>query len=212
MIRPFGLIASRDVPRRANIRPDEPGRERILEAGRAVFGERGFDAASIAEIGRRAGVAKSVLYHYFGSKAGLYRALLESDRDALVEAVAAAVPADRSATPRLRPGVDAFLRFLSEHRDTWRLVTREAPADPELRKLHDEVSESVSASLRELLALPAKTEAHPELVDLVALAVRTYALWWYAHPEVPREDVVEAIGDVAAAASRRYRARVGGRV
>lgn len=194
------------MPRRANIRPDEPGRERIVEAGREVFGERGFDAASIAEIGRRAGVAKSVLYHYFGSKAGLYRALLESDRQALVEAVAAAVPADRSATPRLRPGVDAFLRFLSEHRGTWRLVTREAPADPELRELHEQVSESVSTALRELLALPSKTEEHPELVDLVALAIRTYALWWYDHPDVPREDVREAIMDVAVASARRIHA------
>src|SRR3954454_14328053 len=104
------------MPRRANIRPDEAGRDRILEAGRTVFGEHGFDATSIAEIGERADIAKSVLYHHFGSKAGLYEAILEADGRELIAAVAAAVaPQGEGDGPRLRPGIDAFLRFLQEH-------------------------------------------------------------------------------------------------
>src|SRR5919204_4404963 len=107
MFRPFGRILCSSMPRRAKVRPDEPGREKILDAARETFGERGFDATSIAEIGRRAAISKSVLYHYFGSKAGLYAALLEHDAGALVKAVAAAVPplGDVEA-PRLRPGID----------------------------------------------------------------------------------------------------------
>ena len=193
------------MPRRAKIRPDEPGREKILDAARDLFGERGFDATSIAEIGVAAGISKSVLYHYFGSKAGLYRALLEHDGAQLVEAVAAAVPAEGVTTPRLRPGVDAYLRFLSEHPASWRLMTRDPPADPKLRKVRGEVERSVAAALAELLSVPEKRSARPELVDLVALAIRTYGSWWQAHPEVPREQVVEAIGDLAAAAATRVR-------
>src|SRR3954447_24669483 len=186
------------MPRRANIRPDEPGRDKILDAGRAVFGSRGFDGASIAEIGREAGIAKSVLYHHFGSKAGLYEAVLEADARGLIAAVAAAVPPARDA-PRLRPGVDAFLAYLHDHRDSWRLMTRDAPADPKVRAIHQRIEASISKELRKLLALPEKRLAKPHLVDLVALAVRTYAAWWYAHPEVSREQVLEAILDVAAA-------------
>src|SRR5256885_1414848 len=100
------------MPRRAKIRPDEPGDEKILDAARAMFGEQGFDGTSIVEIGDRAGIAKSVLYHYFGSKAGLYRAIVEHDGQALIEAVADAVPPHGDPGPRLRPGVDAFLRYL----------------------------------------------------------------------------------------------------
>src|SRR5438094_8739792 len=102
------------MPRRAKIRPDEPGQARIFDAGRALFGRRSFEGVSIAEIGREAGIAKSVLYHHFGSKAELYRAILEEDGRGLVDAVSRAVPPDRRVTPRLRPGVDAFLRHLSE--------------------------------------------------------------------------------------------------
>jgi AcrR family transcriptional regulator len=195
------------VPRKANIRPDEPGREKILDAARTMFGDRGFDATSIAEIGAGAEISKSVLYHYFGSKAGLYQALLEHDAHALIEAVAAAVPPPGEDAPRLRPGVDAFLRFLSEHPDTWKLMTRDPPADPELRDLHGRIDGSVSKTLRFLLTAPGKRTARPELVELVALAVRTYASWWQHHPEIPREEVVGAIADLAAAAAHRINAR-----
>jgi AcrR family transcriptional regulator len=195
------------VPRKANIRPDEPGREKILDAARAMFGDRGFDATSIAEIGAGAGISKSVLYHYFGSKAGLYQALLEHDGQALIEAVAAAVPPPEVNAPRLRPGVDAFLKFLTEHPETWNLMTRDPPADPKLRELHKRFDDSVAATLRFWLAAPDKRTARPELVDLVALAVRTYASWWQDHPEVPREEVVDAIVDLAAASAHRVTGR-----
>jgi AcrR family transcriptional regulator len=196
------------MPRRANIRPEEAGRDRILEAGRAVFGERGLDATSIAEIGERAGIAKSLLYHHFGSKAGLYEANLEDDGAQLVAAVAAAVPPpEDDDSPRLRPGVDALLRFFHDHPDIWRLAVRDSPSDPQLREVHARVDASVSDALRGVLTTPEKRLAKPDLVDLVALAVRTYSSWWYDHSEVPREEVLEAILDVATAGATRIMTR-----
>src|SRR3954452_16689733 len=177
------------MPRRAHLRPDEPGREKILGAGRAVFGTRGYDGASIAQIGREAGIAKSVLYHYFGSKAGLYEAILEADAQGLIDAVASAVPRDKGTTPRLRPGLDAFLRYLSEHRESWRLLTRDAPTDPDVAAIHARVDAAISKSLRSLLALPEKSLAKPHIVELVAMAIRTYSAWWYDNPRVPREQI-----------------------
>lgn len=191
------------MPRRAKIRPDEPGRDKILDAGRAVFGARGFDGASIAQIGREAGITKSVLYHYFDSKAGLYEAILEADAHGLIDAVAAAVPRDRRTTPRLRPGVDAFLAYLAGHRDSWRLMMRDAPAEPELKAIHDRIDASISKALRRLLAVPEKQLAKPHLVELTATAIRSFAAWWYDHPRVPREEVLEAILDVAVAGAQR---------
>jgi AcrR family transcriptional regulator len=192
------------MPRRAKIRPDEPGQEKLLDAARALFGEQGYDATSIAEIGVRAGIAKSVLYHHFGSKAALYQAVIEEDGRALVDAVAAAVPpAGTKATPRLRPGLDAYLAFLSENPDAWRLMTRDPPRDPELRRIHESVAKDVGGALRALLAEPGKAKGKPHLVELSALAVRVYASWWRDHPEVPRAEVVAAIADVATAGAKR---------
>lgn len=51
--------------------------EMILDGALAEFSSKGFDGARIDEIALRAGVNKNLLYHHFGSKDGLFTALLE---------------------------------------------------------------------------------------------------------------------------------------
>lgn len=48
----------------------------ILVAGRAEFAERGFEGARVDAIAALAGANKRLLYHYFGNKEDLYRAVL----------------------------------------------------------------------------------------------------------------------------------------
>lgn len=189
------------MPRRAKLRPDEPGRDKVLSAALELFGERGYHATSIAEIGERAGIAKSVLYHYFGSKAGLYVAIAESEAAALMQRVAAAVPDDPQA-PRLRAGVDAVLSFLEERPASWRLLLRDAPADPELASLYARLSAEREAALVGLLVSPSKRAAAPAHIGLVVTGIRAFASWWYEHRDVPRQQVVEAIVDFARAGAR----------
>jgi AcrR family transcriptional regulator len=189
------------MPRKAKIRPDEPGRDRVLVAGLELFGERGYNATSIAEIGQRAGIAKSVLYHYFGSKAKLYEAVIEAETRDLLERVAAAVPTDLKA-PRLRAGVEAYLDFLTERPATWRLFLRDAPTEPALIDVHERLARERAESLTKLLATPSKREQAEWHVQLVATGVRAFAAWWYDHRGVPREVVTEAILDFASYGAR----------
>ncbi|HYE42134.1 MAG TPA: TetR/AcrR family transcriptional regulator [Caulobacteraceae bacterium] len=67
--------------RRKEARPAE-----IVEAAFAVFAEKGFAAARLDEIARRAGVSKGALYLYFETKEDLFRAVV---RDAVAPNVAA---------------------------------------------------------------------------------------------------------------------------
>lgn len=184
------------------MRPGEPGREKILEAGLELFGERGYDAASISEIGERAEIAKSVLYHYFPSKGALYRAILEAETQELLERVAAAVP-DDPAAPRLAAGVDAYLEFLASRPGTWRLFLRDAPNEPALHALHDEQTRARTESLTTLLTAPGKRTQDSLHVDLVATGIRAFASWWYEHQDVPRQSIVDAILDFAIAGAKR---------
>jgi AcrR family transcriptional regulator len=186
------------MPRKANIRPDEPGRDKVLAAALELFGEQGYHATSIAEIGVRAGIAKSVLYHYFGSKAGLYEVIAETESDALLARVADAVPDDPGAA-RLRAGVDAYLSFLAERPAAWRLLLRDPPADPALIEVHERLSHARGEALAKLLATPSKRARSSPQIDLIGTAIRTFAAWWYEHREVPREQVVDAIMGVASA-------------
>ncbi|MBB5783062.1 TetR/AcrR family transcriptional regulator [Nonomuraea jabiensis] len=66
-------------------RKGERTRRRILEAGRRVFGEVGYDRATIRAIAAEAQVDKSSVIQYFGTKEQLFRAALDLriDVDAL---------------------------------------------------------------------------------------------------------------------------------
>lgn len=49
----------------------------ILQAARTRFGTQGFEGASLEEIGADARVTTGAIYHHFGNKAGLFRAVAE---------------------------------------------------------------------------------------------------------------------------------------
>ena len=59
---------------------DPAKRRQIIEGARRVFIEMGFDAASMNDITRAAGVSKGTIYVYFASKEELFVALIEEER------------------------------------------------------------------------------------------------------------------------------------
>lgn len=68
-------------PRRRHAAGEDPRkRDQILEGARRVFLERGFDAASMNDICRAAGVSKGTIYVYFENKEDLFIALVEQER------------------------------------------------------------------------------------------------------------------------------------
>src|SRR5688572_32219770 len=58
-------------------RSNRRGRADILSAATREFAARGFHGATTAEIARAAGVAQPLVHHHFGSKVGLWRAVLD---------------------------------------------------------------------------------------------------------------------------------------
>lgn len=110
-------------------------RARILDAAERLFAQKGYESASLKEIGVAAGVSRNTPSYFFGSKEGLYRAVLERvlrDAGALVEGAQANLPV--SGDEELRgPPEEALLRalgpyidFLATRSSYARLVEREA--------------------------------------------------------------------------------------
>ena len=65
----------------------KPGPEastRILNAAVRVFAARGYAATSVQELLRGTGYSKPTLYYHFGSKAGLFRAILDFAYDEVI--------------------------------------------------------------------------------------------------------------------------------
>jgi TetR/AcrR family transcriptional regulator len=63
--------------RQANRRDPDRTRNAILAAAQAEFAANGLSGARVDAIARRARANKRMIYHYFGSKTGLYLAALE---------------------------------------------------------------------------------------------------------------------------------------
>src|SRR5258707_3976068 len=64
---------------------DSAKRRQIMDGARAVFLSQGFDAASMGEIARAAGVSKGTLYVYFESKEELFQAIAHKQCEAQAE-------------------------------------------------------------------------------------------------------------------------------
>lgn len=83
-----------DPPRSALLHTrGEDTRARILESALAMFAEQGYEGASTRELARRAGVNLPAIQYYFGSKEGLYHAVID-DIAAGMEAKIAPVTAE----------------------------------------------------------------------------------------------------------------------
>ncbi len=78
----------------------ESRRQAILDAGRSLFAAAPFTEVSTAEIAAASGASQALVFHYFGSKADLYTAVV-AEADARLRA------AQQAADQALAPGVPA---------------------------------------------------------------------------------------------------------
>jgi len=100
-------------------------RERILVHATAEFAAKGFEGARVDTIARRCRLAKNMLYHYFGSKEGLFIAVLERMYETLRArqrdfAIRGQRPGQRDA-----PLVAHTFSALLEHREAIALLNNE---------------------------------------------------------------------------------------
>jgi AcrR family transcriptional regulator len=86
-------------------------RDRIVDAGRELFGRHGYEGASIEAILERSGVRRGALYHHFESKKALFDAVLERVVSDVARAVADAARAESDPVESLRAGCNAWLRM-----------------------------------------------------------------------------------------------------
>jgi len=103
-------------------------RTRLLDAAEAVFGELGYERASITAITQEAGVAQGTFYKYFPSKHAIFVELVRDFgsrmRHALAEATSS-IGADAARAEMERVGLRAFFAFALEHPGLYAVV-REA--------------------------------------------------------------------------------------
>ncbi|SIS59873.1 TetR/AcrR family transcriptional regulator [Phaeovulum vinaykumarii] len=104
-------------PRRRHAAGEDPAkREQILQGAMKEFLEKGFDAASMNEICRAAGVSKGTLYVYFADKADLFEALISDQREQMFQGIAAALESDLPLREKLVQFGRRLVEVLCSHR------------------------------------------------------------------------------------------------
>ena len=119
---------------------DSAKRRQIIEGARGVFLAQGFDAASMNDIARAAGVSKGTLYVYFDNKEQLFEAIVEEECDAQAEGIFNLDPGDHDVEGVLKRLGVAYVKFLCrpEKASAVRTVIAIADRMPEIgRKFYE---------------------------------------------------------------------------
>jgi AcrR family transcriptional regulator len=102
-----GLAEQRTIPRRIS----GAVRQKIIAAARALFAEKGYSGAKVDEIIVKAKTTKPMLYYYFGSKEGLFAAVLEDVYAAMREIESSLRVTDLPAVDAMRKVVQVTFDY-----------------------------------------------------------------------------------------------------
>lgn len=113
-----------------------------------MFADTSYDALSMDDIAKHAGVAKGLIYYYFKSKRGYYLAIVE---DSVAELVArAAGESEQPNAQRVRTTIDGYLHYAEHHQAAYRtIVTGGVGSDSEVLAIRDAVREELIATIAE---------------------------------------------------------------
>jgi len=191
--------AEEAAARPARTRNPERTRARILAAALRDFSARGINGARVDAIAARAGTNKRMLYYYFGSKDGLFRAVL---RHRLTERTPTAAPRDRTGAGRVANLQDR----MADSRDYVRLLMwealersdRAAIENEDLRReVFDEWTAEVEAAQR-AGTIPDDLDARQLVLSELALAIFPFAF-----PQITRLATDRSPADPEFQAARR---------
>lgn len=123
-------------------------RAELIAIGRKLFADTSYDALSMDDIAKHAGVAKGLIYYYFKSKRGYYLAIVE---DSVAELVArAAGESELPNAQRVRSTIDGYLYYAEHHQAAYRtIVTGGVGSDSEVLAIRDAVREELMATIAE---------------------------------------------------------------
>jgi AcrR family transcriptional regulator len=168
-------------------------RAQLVDVGRMVFAERGYEAASVEEIADRAGITKPIVYEHFGGKEGLYAVIVDREVEHIVSRIVEGM-SQGSPRARLEGAALAFLTYVKDRPGGFAVLLRDAPASKrtgEMPALMYDLADRVGAIFTEQFrkagydAKTAPIYAHA-LVGMVAFVGQ----WWTESRKAPPVETV----------------------
>ncbi|MGH9170457.1 MAG: TetR/AcrR family transcriptional regulator [Acidimicrobiales bacterium] len=176
--------------------PRDVRRRHVLDLASALFAEKGYSAASMDELARRAGVSKPVIYELVGNKEELFRRCMHQAADELAVRVTTAVNGVEGPRESMLAGIEAWFSFIAQHRGIWDglLSGEDLPVSREVAAMRRQQARVVA---RLLSGTPgdadtgAPSAVFGALAHVVTGACESLAIWWREHPEMSPADLAE---------------------
>ena len=175
-------------------------REQLLDVGRSLFAEKGFEAVSVEEIAAKAGVSKPVVYEHFGGKEGLYAVLVDREMNDLLVSISDALTAGTARALLEQAGM-ALFDYIDSNPEAFRILVRDSPVSQSSGSFASLIVD-IAAQVEHLLArefdshdISTKYAAvySQALVGMVALTGQ----WWLDVRKPGKEDVVAHLVNLA---------------
>ena len=167
-------------------------REQLLDVGRSLFAQKGYDATSIEEIAARAGVSKPVVYEHFGGKEGLYAVVVDREMSDLLARLSEALT-DGHPRQLVERSALALLTYIEEQTDGFRILSRDSPvagAGGTFSSLLNDIASQVEHILaREFSARAISTKLAPMYAQMLVGMVAFTGQWWLEERKPKREEV-----------------------
>lgn len=170
-------------------------RAQLLDVGRGLFAERGYDGTSIEEIAARAGVSKPVVYEHFGGKEGLYAVVVDREMQSLLSNITQALTTSGHPRAVLERAALALLDYIETSPDGFRILARDSPLTQSTGSFASLISDAGS-QVEHILGAEFKARGFdPKLAPMYAqMLVGMVALTgqWWLDARTPDKRVVAA--------------------
>lgn len=176
-------------------------REQLIEIGRSLFAEKGFEATTVEEIAAAASVSKPVVYEHFGGKEGLYAVVVDREIASLLGAITSALTSRGNARHLLERAAFALLDYIETSTDGFRILVRDSPTGQStgsfaslMSDVASQVEHLLGAEFRRQGLDPATAPLYAQmLVGMVALTGQ----WWLESPGVDKDAVAAHLVNLA---------------
>jgi AcrR family transcriptional regulator len=157
-------------------------REQLLDVGRSLFAEKGFDATSVEEIAARAGVSKPVVYEHFGGKEGLYAVVVDREMGHLLDNITGALTSGAHPRELLEAAALALLDYIEKSADGFRILVRDSPVAQSTGSFASLISDA-AAQVEHILASEFKERGldaknAPLYAQMLVGMVALTGQWW----------------------------------
>ena len=176
-------------------------REQLLDVGRSLFAQKGFDATSVEEIAAKAGVSKPVVYEHFGGKEGLYAVVVDREMRTLLDSITGALRSSGHPRDLLERAAFALLDYVETSSDGFRILVRDSPVAQSTGTFSSLIGDAAS-QVEHIMANQLKERGfEPKLAPMYAqMLVGMVALtgqWWLDSRKFKKADVAAHLVNLA---------------